>query len=171
MNTDLFVSGGISGAITDPDSDEAIKHAEKYYKFIRKSSTDVEQITQHTGFTYDQVLMVKNYLFVFSHKLEDGVRQFDPCFEIAESWRRLAFDPKNIQPHDRLLLSHELLEMDYVNRGFSQREAHDKTNEVYNYTLESDQFYKTLREKNDQKNNHTQANRIGGGISLGYNTH
>lgn len=31
---DLLISGGISGAITDPFSDEAIAHAEMYYETI-----------------------------------------------------------------------------------------------------------------------------------------
>ena len=36
-----IISGGISGAITDPNSDPAQKHANMYYETIRRPSDDV----------------------------------------------------------------------------------------------------------------------------------
>lgn len=141
-----LISGAVAGAITDPESAEGIRHADLYYAEIRKFSTDVEKIATNTGFKPDQILMVKNYLFVHIHNLDGEFKQFDPCFEIAESWRRLAFDKENIQPHDILLIKHELNEIDLVSRGYSQSQAHDMTNELYNYTLASEKFYKRLKE-------------------------
>lgn len=155
-----LISGAVAGAITDPESEEGIRHADLYYAEIRKFSTDVEKIAANTGFKFDQILMVKNYLFVHIHNLDGELKQFDPCFEIAESWRRLAFDKENIQPHDILLIKHELNEIDLVNKGYSQSQAHDMTNELYNYTLASEKFYKQLKETS-HKNNLTQ---IGGAI-------
>ena len=99
-----LISGGISGAITDPFSDEAIAHAEMYYETIRKSKTDVERIAQNTGMERSTILLIKNYLFNDEHELMNGYHKFDPDFYIAESWRRLAFDANNIQEHDLLLL-------------------------------------------------------------------
>lgn len=171
MDEEFFISGGISGAITDPRSEDADKHAEMYYKEIRTFSTDISRISQNTGFTYDQVLMIKNYLFMFYHDINGRLKQFDACFEIAESWRRLAFDKEHIQPHDLTLLSHELLEMDYMNRGRSQAEAHKKASEVYNYAEQSEAYYKSLKEKKGQQATPVAREYISGGLSLGYNTH
>ena len=141
----FLVSGGISGAITDPYSKEALKHAELYYQEIRSFSTDVDKIARNTGLSYDQVMLIKNYLFVDEHYLEGEIRRFDANFEIAESWRRLAFDPKNIQPHDILLLQHEMHEYKLILQGYSQTDAHNKTNQFYNYTKASKEFYNVLR--------------------------
>ena len=63
MEEDILISGGISGAITDIESEEALEHAEKYYGFIRKSNTDIENIAKNTGYSYVQIMVIKNYLF------------------------------------------------------------------------------------------------------------
>jgi hypothetical protein len=47
MEEDILISGGISGAITDIESEEALEHAEKYYGFIRKSNTDMKSIEKY----------------------------------------------------------------------------------------------------------------------------
>lgn len=146
------VSGAITGAITNPFSKEADKHAELYYPEIRKMSTDVEKIAQNTGFTIDQIRLVKNYLFIYEHDLNGEIKHFDPCFQIAESWRRLAFDEKNIKTHDLLLLQHELQELQLVSSGIPQNEAHTLTNRIYNYQKASDEYYTALsKEKDDKK--------------------
>ena len=62
-------------------------------------------------------MLVKNYLFIDVHKLDGGIRRFDASFEIAESWRRMAFDPENIKSHDLTLLRHELMELRLVSEG------------------------------------------------------
>ena len=102
------------------------------------------------------------------HELDGGVvRRFDASFEIAESWRRLAFDPEHIQPHDRTLLQHELMEMRLVNEGLNQDEAHTITSRKYNYSQESSDYYLSL---NIEVNRDDPA--ISGGITyLGGNTH
>lgn len=141
------ISGGISGAITDPYSSEATAHAELYYEEIRKQHTDVLKIAKNTGYSYQQIQMVKNYLFYDYHDLGGEFKQFDPCFEIAESWRRLAYDPQHIQHHDLILLKHEINELQLVAQGFDQDEAHDFTNVEYNYTMASDAYYNKLRIK------------------------
>ena len=41
-----LISGGISGAITDIYSEEALHHAELYYEEIRHMTTDVEKIAR-----------------------------------------------------------------------------------------------------------------------------
>lgn len=153
--TEDFIAGGI----TDPLSERALNHAELYYEEIRKSHSDVKKIAENTGFTYDQVLLVKNYLFMDVHRLGDVEQRFDASFEIAESWRRLAYDPDNIKHHDLTLLHHELMEMRLVNEGLEQDEAHLITSRKYNYALECFEFYEGLRSKANK-------NIISSGITL-----
>ena len=145
MLKDVLVSGGISGAITDPFSKRAVAHAKLYYEEIRKNHSDVKKIAKNTGFTQDQIMLVKNYLFLDVHELYDGIRRFDVSFEIAESWRRLAFDPKSIKNHDLTLLNHELMELRLVSEGVSQEEAHVITSRKYNYSQESYDYYQSLQ--------------------------
>lgn len=147
------ISGGISGAISNPMSPEAILHAYKYYEEIRHRNDDVYKIADLTGYTPDQILKVKNFLFEETHILSDGIRRFDPSFEIAETWQRLSDMQKYIQPHDLLLIPHEIMEMDLINKGLSQTEAHERTSEKYDYPGESNKFYEALQiEKNAKIN-------------------
>lgn len=134
------------GAITDTGSKEAVQHAELYYKEIRSFTTDVKKISENTEFSYEQILLVKNYLFMDKHILEKDAepRYFDACFEIAESWQRLAGFGSEIQPHDIVLIKHELMEMELVAKGYSQEDAHNMTNKLYNYTEDSDAYYYEL---------------------------
>ena len=153
-----FITGGISGAITDPYSDDAIRHAEMYYEEIRKNHSDVTKIAHNTSLNYDQVLLIKQYLFFNVHDLEGGIRRFDASFEIAQSWQRLSFDPQNIKPHDLTLLSHELTEIDYVNHGMSQKDAHIKASEEYPYAKECKKYYEQLDIKNQDINIYNNRN-------------
>lgn len=144
---DFQISGGIYGAL-DPDSKEASKHAEMYYERIRRDQYDVDKISENTGYEYEKILHIKNYLFINKHKLENysEPRRFTPDFVIAESWRRLAYDPKNIKEHDRCLIEHELLEMSYYLSGlYNQTEAHNKANETANYQQMSMEYYSSIK--------------------------
>lgn len=73
------------------------------------------------------------------------IKRFDPNFIIAQSWHRLAYEPQNIQEHDLLLLKHETMEFSLLMLGYEQEEAHNITNEKYNYTEASDKYYENLR--------------------------
>lgn len=165
-DNDVSISGAISGGISDPGSKQATAHAKLYYEEIRKNHSDIEKIADHTGYTKDQIMLIKNYLFLDVHELQDGVRRFDVSFEIAESWRRLAFDPKNIKPHDLTLLNHELMELKLVSEGVPQDEAHMITSRKYNYSKESYEYYESMQIKVDH------ANIVSGAITmLQGNTH
>lgn len=83
--------------------------------------------------------------------LDGELKLFDACFEIAESWRRLAFDRKNIKSHDIILIKHELNEISLVSQGYAQSDAHDITNKLYNYAEESREFYRLLNVKSGKK--------------------
>ena len=153
-NIDIyFDSGAISGAIIDAESVEAKKHAKMYYEYIRNIKNDVDRIANNTNFTKDQILMVKNYVFYSEHELENGYERFAPDFYMAQSWRRLAFEPENIKPHDIMLIRHELYEMSLVTQGYPYRQAHDMSNkEGYNYQKMCEEYYNELYEKQNSKN-------------------
>lgn len=116
---------------------------------MRHSNSDVQKIADNTGFTVEQIAHIKAYLFVDKHPLENGYKEFDPCFEIAESWRRLAYDKNKIQRHDITLLNHELMEMKLIFDGLSQSVAHSLTEKKYNYQQESRDFYATLKTRHN----------------------
>lgn len=129
-------SGGLN-----PSSSEAFNHAERYYKSVRSCTTDCEKISKNTGKSVEIISLIKGYIFLMQHSLYEGFKTFYPSYEMAESWRRLSGDKRHIQPHDLLLLEHELLEIKYIISGLPQHEAHDKANSIYNYTNACSLFY------------------------------
>ena len=52
---------------------------------------------------------------------------------MAESWQRLSDKNMELKPQDIVLLKHELLEKQYIDKGYTHDEAHDKANKIYNY--------------------------------------
>ena len=141
-------SGGISGAITDVESVEAITHAVKRYDFFRSIDYDVENVAKNTGYDYKIIRHIKDYLFNLDtiQDLNGNPMPFEPSFAIAESWNRLAFDRDNIQPHDLLLLKHEAMEMSLYFQGYSQDKAHELTQKKYNYTAATQEYYAHIKE-------------------------
>lgn len=138
-NMDNRMSGGLV-----PNTSKAIEQAFKMYEQIRRRKTDCLNIARNTGFSIEQVQIIKNYIFYDSHKLTYGYSQFYPCYEMAESWRRLSEkNGINVQKHDVLLLYHELYEISLLisNSNYSQSHAHFEAEKKYNYSLESDRFY------------------------------
>lgn len=73
-------------------------------------------------------------MFYTKHQLEKGFVYFDEDYDIAESIQRLRLG-KGIQAHDLILIRHEALEAKYMARGMSFDEAHEKAENVYNYTV------------------------------------
>lgn len=128
----------ISGAL-DPNSKKASKHAEQYYESVRKMKTDYKKIAMNTGYSEELIKKIKYYSFVDEHDLITGKGRFFPDYHMAESWQRL-IDGKNIQPHDLLLLEHEMYELILVNDGMAQLKAHNLTNKIYNYKKGCDEY-------------------------------
>ena len=148
-NNDIIKSGGISGAL-NPYSKEANKHAKQYYESVRKMKTDVNRISENTGYDKETIQSIKDFIFMNKHDLGDGKYDyFYPSFEMAQSWQRL-IDGKNIQPHDITLIKHEVMERDLMRAGLSQDEAHRLTSKTYNYQKESEEYYVNI-EKNKKK--------------------
>lgn len=138
----MYVSGGLN-----PESEKAQDHAIKMYESIRKRRSDYEMISKNTGFSIEQIQIVKNYIFNSRHILPGSrySKRFHESFEIAESWRRLSEkDGRRIQEHDILLLYHEMYGIDLLLRksNMTQEKAHIEATKVYNYQYASDMFYK-----------------------------
>lgn len=132
----------VCGAISDPFSRKAVRHAEMYYDEIRAMTSDVNRIARNTGVPVKDIIKIKNYLFMDMHDLLGGHRYFDASFHIAQSWQRLmSKDGKDIKPHDMTLIKHELYEMGLVESGMSQDDAHNATSKIYDYKKESNEYY------------------------------
>ena len=129
----------------DPDSKEAQEHAERYYDLVRHMKTDVLRIARNTGYSEETISRIKRFIFLETHDLGDGkIERFAACYEMAESWQRL-IDGKNIQKHDLTLLKHEIMERGLMLKGVSQHDAHIQTSRVYNYTLEAEAYYDSIK--------------------------
>lgn len=106
-----------------------------YYDAVRKrdKEREISKIARNSKFEKSDILEIYNHIFINKHYLEDGYRRFDPDYDdMAESWKRLR-SGDNIQEHDIILLHHELYELNLMKRGLSYNEAHNKTNEKFNY--------------------------------------
>jgi hypothetical protein len=70
-----------------------------------------------------------------------------------------------VQPHDKLLIPHELMEMNLVTKGMSQEEAHILTCKKYDYPRASNEFYHNLQ--HDRKAKISKSEIISGAITHG----
>lgn len=131
-------SGGIYGAWNDkndPTQYHREKHAEQYYNSVRKRDKDkeIKIISDNTNFSVDDVEKIYNHIFINKYHLEGGFRNFDPNYDMAESWKRLR-SGKEIQEHDIIMLKHEIYEYNLMNvEGLNYSQAHLETNKLYNY--------------------------------------
>ena len=146
-----FNSGIIeSGArITNLFSKEADDFAEMYYKEIRSFSTDSKRIAENLGKSEEDIKKVKAYLFEDKSLFDSDVgqwRRFDPDCAIAQSWQRLMIG-KDIKPHDKTLIEHELLEMEIKkeNPQIEHLKAHEIATRKYNYQKEAEEYYGNLK--------------------------
>ena len=126
------ISGGISGAL-NKDSPEAIKHADLYYDEIRKRKGDISVIAKNTGFSENQIMSIKEHLFINNIRFSDGtVRRFDSDYEQAQAWQRL-INGKFLK-QDIIFLNHELEELEYMkNNNVVYEIAHEYANKKYNW--------------------------------------
>lgn len=146
----IINSGAVSGALS-PDSKEAQNHANEYYESVRKMKTDYKKIANNTDFSEEDVLQIKNHVFIEEHDLGGDVpERFYPNYAMSQSWQRL-IDGKNIQNHDITLLKHEKMESDLMKKGYSQEKAHRLTEEKYNYAKESREYYAEVNKHSQRR--------------------
>lgn len=141
----------INGArITNISGSAAEKHAERYYGLVRSMTTDVAKIAENTGYSESVIQRIKNFIFLDKHDLGDlEPRRFDPSFSMAQSWQRLINGTP--EPHDIVMLQHEILEQELMESGLSQYQAHIEASKKYNYAKESDDYYAALKERKNRK--------------------
>ena len=140
---------------------KAVAEAEKIYNRICNSADDYLKIAVRTGYSVEQILMIKHYIFYNIHQLTYSSKvvyhKFDPDLSMAHSWFRLSgadkpssrlgtADSKGIEPHDYVLLKHELFEMRILIEGLCdcQAAAHKTAEQKYNYYDASKEFYGKL---------------------------
>lgn len=132
-------SGAVYGAWNDrndPYNKERDRHAQKFYESVRNRNKqhEIVKVSNNSGLSQADVEKIYNHIFINEYDLEDGRKRFDPSYDMAESWRRLSeIGGKNIQPHDLVMLNHELMEHDLMAKGMKYDEAHELTNKSYNY--------------------------------------
>lgn len=135
---DIISSGAVKGALTDKNDPLYVKrdaHAIKYYESVRRSkkSNIVKTIANNTGISEKSINKVYDHVFINDHELYGGKRRFDPDYDMAESFRRLR-EGKSIQEHDLIMLKHERLEYELMNKKhMSYQEAHRLAEKKYNY--------------------------------------
>ena len=132
-------SGAVYGAWNDrndPYNKERDRHAQKFYESVRNRNKqhEIVKVSKNSKLSQSDVEKIYNHIFINEYDLEDGRKRFDPSYDMAESWRRLSeIGGKNIQPHDLVMLRHELMEHDLMAKGMRYDEAHELTNKSYNY--------------------------------------
>lgn len=143
-----------SGArITDTFSPEALRFAELYYDEIRSFSTDAKRIAQNLGKNEEDIREIKAYLFEDKSLYDPDTgewRRFDPDCAIAQSWQRL-MTGKDIKPHDRTLIEHELYEMELKKRNpwMPHEEAHAQASKKYDYRKGAEDYYDSLKKHSE----------------------
>lgn len=143
----IIISGATSGAL-NPDSERAQEHANRYYESVRHMTNDVDRIAENTDFSKELIAQIKDFIFIQKHDLGgENLEYFYPSYQMAQSWQRL-IDGKNIQKHDLTLLHHEKMERELMEQGYSQQEAHEMTEQVYNYGKECKEYYATINKYN-----------------------
>lgn len=133
-------NGGIinsGGKITDTNFmhiEKFERQAEQFYNArVRNGNNDVQSISKNTGFSYDDVLAIKNHVMIDKHLFSDGsVRKFDPNIDQALAWQRLM--ENNFKDSDILLLNHELRELRYMqSTGCDYETAHRYATQKYDW--------------------------------------
>ena len=128
----------IYGALNDkndPDYKRRNKHAELYYETRRHSKKEpwIKKVAANSGMSEKVIGKIFDHVFIEKHAIYGEVKNFDSSYDMAESFRRL-HEGKNIQPHDLVLLKHERLEAELMNRyGCTQSKAHTLASRKYNY--------------------------------------
>lgn len=125
-------SGGI---ITVDEHHRQEATAAKLYEEFRKNKNDVSEISKNINWKPSAIKEIKEHIFFNKHELDEGVKRFDPDYQMALAWQRLI--EGNERPLDILLLKHEYYEIMLMKRkGLNYSEAHSITTEKYNWQEE-----------------------------------
>lgn len=110
-------------------------HAKMIYATLRNSDRDIliRKISQNSGMSLKSVQKVLEHILDNKYNLDKGYGNFDADFDMANSLQRLR-DGSPLS-HDILLLKHERLEYELMNRwGYRDYNiAHNITSKKYDY--------------------------------------
>lgn len=105
-------------------------------KEVKDVYENIRKIPEMEDFSKEDVEIVYKHVFDNKYELEGGYKNFDPSYDMAQSFQRLK-DDKNIQKHDLTMLRPERMEYDYMNKEkISYNETYAKTILCYNYEKE-----------------------------------
>ena len=141
-----IMSGAFAGAYNnknDPEGKKREAHAKQYYSSMRNSNKSdiVETISTNAGIEAELVSKMYDHLIINRYDLDNGYSRFAPDYDISESIRRLR-EGKNIEKHDKILVHHEALEYDLMNKqGLDYETAHEIANKSYNYEEALDKWF------------------------------
>ena len=133
---DIIKETGALNNKNDPWEIRRNAHAKRYYEFVRKSKKEnwVARISKNSGMRKESVGKIYDHVFIKEHKLLEGIKRFMPDYDMAQSFQRL-FDGKEIFEHDLIMLKHERLECELMERyGYDFAKAHEITERKYNYS-------------------------------------
>ncbi len=148
--SDIIEAYTLYGAYTeknDPYSTKRNTSAENYYQQIRNRNRNIEikTISKNSGFSESDVDRIFAHLFELDHLFRDGsIHRFYPDYYIQQSWMRLR-EGKKIQPHDIILLQHELAEATIMgtSRTVVYEDVHEEISKQYNYAAALREYLKT----------------------------
>ena len=125
-----------------------IKSAENFQAIIEDENIDAVYIPLPPAlhFPYAKAALEHGkHVFVEKHIFADGTeRQFDPDYDMSESFRRI-LEGKNIKPHDITMLRHENLELNLMKKyNMVHEDAHSLAEQKYNYKKELDEFLERI---------------------------
>ncbi|HDJ2894264.1 TPA: minor capsid protein [Staphylococcus aureus] len=127
-------SGALNN-LNDPYQEKRDKHAIIYYQSVRKRNKNIEidKISKNTNLNKNLVKRAYEHLFENKYRLNNGINNFYPDYNIAVSWQRLR-EGKNIKEQDLILLRHEALEHYLMNKyNYNYREAHEIVERKYDF--------------------------------------
>jgi len=131
FNNNLLVS--VSGAtISIKEYNYQRKQEPILYEQIRNNHNDVVDISKAVNWKEEAIRKIKDHVFFNEHDLIGRIGRFDPDYEMAQAWLRLASGKYN--DADFLLLKHEYLELTIMNKqGKSQPESHQLAEKLHNW--------------------------------------
>lgn len=134
-------TGARNGAYNDtndPYGEKRYAHAKRYYDTLQHSNKNdvIYKIAQNSHFTEKSIEKIYRHVFEDEHLYKDGsVRKFYPDYYMARSFQHL-YTGQGIENHDIIMLKHERLEYELMNRyGINVYEtAHALAERKYNYS-------------------------------------
>ena len=131
-----FSSGALNDK-NDPWQKRRNAHAKRYYETLRNSNQThiINMFSKHSDMHPTAIKKVLEHLLYNRYNLSKGYARFDESYQMSLSLQcLLSSDVTKIQEKDIIMLKHEHLEYELMNRyKYDYDKAHALTNRKYNY--------------------------------------